>query len=134
MALTVEVHEFSADSKEEVEVATNTGDSSPHVRWGEFNFDVNGVPVTLSLYRSVGSEQFFLPFMDETSGSATYGGGRYLDLVELEDGRILVDFNYAYNPYCAYNPHWSCPIPPSENRLSVPIEAGEKTFPGAVYH
>ena len=56
---------------------------------------------------------------------------RYLDLIELSDGRTLVIFNYAYNPYCAYNPHWNCPIPPPENRLAVPIEAGEKAFPGA---
>jgi len=52
----------------------------------------------------------------------------------LGDGRTLVDFNYAYNPYCAYNPQWSCPIPPPENRLAVPIEAGEKAFAGAIGH
>jgi len=72
--------------------------------------------------------------MDGTSGEATYSSGRYLELIELGDGRTLVDFNYAYNPYCAYNPQWSCPIPPPENRLAVPIEAGEKAFAGAIGH
>jgi uncharacterized protein (DUF1684 family) len=86
------------------------------------------------VYRGLDSEEFFLPLMDGTSGSATYSGGRYLDLIELSDGGTLVDFNYAYNQYCACNPHWSCPIPPPENRLAVPIEAGEKAFLGAVGH
>ena len=93
-----------------------------------------GTPATLVECRGLDSEELFLPLMDGTSGSATYSGGRYLDLIELSDGLTLVDFNYAYNPYCAYNPHWSCPIPPPENRLAVPIEVGEKAFPGAIGH
>ncbi len=74
-----------------------------------------------------------MPFMDGTCGEATYSGGRYLDLIELGYGRTVVDCNYAYNPYCAYNPHWCCPIQPPENRLTIPIEAGETAFPGAKF-
>jgi uncharacterized protein (DUF1684 family) len=70
---------------------------------------------------------FFLPFVD-LSGVETYGAGRYLEPVERPDGRFEVDFNLAYNPYCAYNENWSCPITPAENRLRVPIRAGEMVF------
>ncbi len=75
-----------------------------------------------------------MPFRDKTNQSETYHDGRYVE-VEEENGRIVdLDFNYAYNPYCAYNFNWSCPIPPAENRLKVAIEAGEKSFPDAVDH
>ena len=71
---------------------------------------------------------FFLPFVDALAGTETYGAGRYLDPEPLGGGRVLLDFNRAYNPYCAYNEQWSCPITPRENRLAVPIRAGEKLF------
>jgi uncharacterized protein (DUF1684 family) len=132
LAFAVEINEFADEAKEVIEMATSTGDSASHVRWGEFGFEVEGAAATLVVYRGLNSEDFFLPFLDWTSGEATYSGGRYLELIELGDGRTLADFNYAYNPYCAYNPHWSCPIPPPENRLTVPIEAGEKAFPGPI--
>jgi uncharacterized protein (DUF1684 family) len=74
----------------------------------------------------------FLPFRDETSGTETYGAGRYLldtvkgaDLGE-EGGRLVLDFNLAYNPSCAYDPRWACPLAPPENRLTIPIRAGER--------
>ena len=89
---------------------------------------MNGEPVALVVYRSVGGDGYFLPFMDATTGEESYSDGRYLDLPSTDDGRLVVDFNYAYNPYCAYNPNWSCQIPPSENRLTVSITAGEKTY------
>jgi len=75
----------------------------------------------------------FLPFRDALAGRGTYGGGRYLldtvkgaDLGAAADGSLVLDFNYAYNPSCAYDPRWSCPLAPLENRLDVPIEAGER--------
>lgn len=128
------VEEFANDSKDEIQVGTSTGDTASHTRWGQLKFDVSGVPVALTVYRSAGEDDYFLPFMDATTGAESYGDGRYLDLPATGDGRLVVDFNYAYNPYCAYNPHWSCPIPPSENRLTVSINAGEKTFPDAERH
>ncbi len=70
----------------------------------------------------------FLPFVDSQAGKGTYGAGRYLDPEQLPNGKFLIDFNLAYNPYCAYNENWNCPIPPTENKLDVPIRAGEKIF------
>ena len=70
----------------------------------------------------------FLPFSDLTSGNETYGGGRYIDL-EIPKGKtITIDFNQAYNPYCAYNPKYSCPIVPAENELLTNVNAGVKKF------
>ena len=128
------VEEFPNDSKDVIQMATSTGDTAPHTRWGQLKFEVDGVPVVLTVYRSAGGDDYFLPFMDATTGDESYADGRYLDLPATGDGRLVVDFNYAYNPYCAYNPHWSCPIPPSENRLTVAINAGEKSFTDAEGH
>jgi uncharacterized protein (DUF1684 family) len=73
---------------------------------------------------------FFIPFMERTTGKASYGGGRYIDFVttDIKKGELLLDFNKAYNPYCAFKKGYSCPIPPEENRLSVSINAGEMNF------
>ena len=70
----------------------------------------------------------FIPFVDAQAGKETYGAGRYLDPEVLPDGRLVLDFNLAYNPYCAYNERYSCPIPPAENRLEAVIQAGEKSY------
>jgi len=128
------VEEFPNDAKDLIQMATSTGDTAPHIRWGQLKFDVNGDLVALVVYRSVGSDEYFLPFMDATTGEESYSDGRYLDLPSTDDGRLVVDFNYAYNPYCAYNPSWSCPIAPLENRLTVSITAGEKTYGDAEGH
>ena len=80
----------------------------------------------LTLYH--GAYGFFLPFVDSAAGIETYPSGRYLEPEPLPGDRFLVDFNLAYNPYCAYNDRWSCPITPFENRLKVPVRAGEKMF------
>ncbi len=115
------------------EMDTSTGDKRLFRRYGRFSFVVDGEEATLTIYSDPYGEDFFLPFRDATSGSETYGAGRYLDnhrpgLEPLPDGRFLVDFNYAYNPYCAYNDMYSCPLPPRENWLTVSIRAGEKKF------
>ena len=128
------VEEFPNDSKDLIQMATSTGDTAPHTRWGQLKFEVDGAPVALTAYRGADGDDYFLPFMDATTEDESYADGRYLDLPATGDGRLVVDFNYAYNPYCAYNPNWSCPIPPSENRLTVSINAGEKTFPDAEGH
>ena len=122
------VEEFPRDARDEIQLATSSGETAPHLRWGQLKFEVDGTPVVLTVYREVDGNEYFLPFTDVTTGEESYSDGRYLDLPATGDGRFLVDFNYAYNPYCAYNPHWSCPIPPAENRLPVAITAGEKTF------
>ena len=128
------VEEFPNDAKDLIQMVTSTGDTVPHIRWGQLRFYVNGEPVALVVYRSVGGDGYFLPFMDATTGEESYSHGRYLDLPSTDDGRLVVDFNYAYNPYCAYNPNWSCQIPLSENRLTVSITAGEKTYGDAEGH
>ena len=125
------VEEFPRDARDVIQIETSSGDKAPHVRWGQLKFEVAGTPVVLTVYRDVDGNENFLPFMDVTTGEESYSDGRYLDLPATGDGRLLVDFNYAYNPYCAYNPHWSCPISPAENRLPVAITAGEKTFTDA---
>ena len=122
----LEVREF--DAREVIEMQTSTGDMASYLRWGKIAFEVEGKPVELTIYKEPHGGEVFLPFADATSGIETYGSGRYLDPRDLSDGKVLVDFNYAYNPYCAYNEQWSCPLTPFENRLQVPVRAGEKSF------
>jgi hypothetical protein len=112
--------------KDEVVMQTSTGDEQTYVRYGRFRFEVDAQEAELTIYAS--PHGFFLPFVDALAGKETYGAGRYLDPEVLPGGRFLIDFNLAYNPYCAYNDRWSCPLTPFENRLSVRIEAGERLF------
>lgn len=111
----------------EITVETSDGQERTHHRAGRVGFEVNGEPVELTLY-DTGHPGYFVPFRDKTSGDSTYGAGRYLDLDANEDGTVTLDFNLAYNPSCAYDDAYSCPLPPIENWLQVPIEAGEKTY------
>lgn len=108
-----------------IEMKTTAGSTQHYRREGAVSFDVEGQRVKLYLYKSDESPDLFIPFRDATSGNETYSGGRYLEAHLNQDGTVDVDFNYAYNPYCAYNGDWSCPIPPVENWLPAPIRAGE---------
>lgn len=110
--------------KDVVTMQTNTGELRRYKRWGRVHFVVDGETASLTLFET--ENGFFVPFTDATSGAETYGAGRYLEPIEASDGRIVVDFNQAYNPYCVYSYQYSCPIPPAENRLEVAIRAGEK--------
>ena len=121
----VEVEPF--DDHEHVQMQTSTGDLQEYLKYGKFGFKVDGISAELTVYSS-GDGEAFLPFTDATSGKETYGAGRYLELEHHGENKFQVDFNLAYNPWCAYSPAYSCPIPPAENRLSVPIRAGEKNF------
>ena len=134
LRLLVEIDELPDRDQVIIEMITSTGESQLRLRWGIFTFTVEGDYAALTVYKGLDDGELFLPFADATSGHESYGAGRYLDLLPLEDGRYLMDFNYAYNPYCAYNPNWSCPVPPAENRLRLPVRAGEKTFPDALGH
>jgi uncharacterized protein (DUF1684 family) len=107
---------------------TSKGGFDAYLRAGTLHFALAGRRQTLSLYRSPEDGHWFLPFTDATSGRSTYGAGRYLDPEVLEGQPVTLDFNRAYNPYCAYNADWSCPLAPPENRLPMGIEAGEKIF------
>jgi uncharacterized protein (DUF1684 family) len=122
----LEVIPEPASQGEPVEMQTSTGDLQVYTRLGRFAFTVNGQRAELTIFQSPNG--LFLPFVDALAGEETYPAGRYLDPEPLPRGRFLVDFNLAYNPYCAYNEQWSCPLTPFENRLAVPIQAGEKMF------
>ncbi|MGP8057430.1 MAG: DUF1684 domain-containing protein [Nitrososphaerales archaeon] len=97
---------------------------------GHFELSVEGRAVRLGAYQSAEREDssIFVPFRDATSGVESYGAARYLDLEVEHDDRYAVDFNYAYNPYCAYSDAYACPLPPRENWLTVAIRAGEKKY------
>jgi uncharacterized protein (DUF1684 family) len=113
-----------------VDLVTSSGDTDRYRRAGVARFEVAGALAAITLFRSARGE-LFVPFRDATSGTETYGAGRYLEARVLGDDRAVLDFNYAYNPYCAYSPEWRCPIPPIENHLAVPIRAGERSYPDA---
>lgn len=120
--LTVTVEPFAEQKL--VPIQTTTGDTRLYRRYGEFTFTVDGQEARLTIYEA--DYGYFLPFVDANAGKETYPAGRYLEPERLGDKRFSVDFNQAYNPYCAYSPEWSCPITPVENRLKVAIRAGEK--------
>jgi uncharacterized protein (DUF1684 family) len=119
------------ESPQHLTITTTTGETRDAVNLGKLEFELFGKLYRLNAYkftdrRSEG--ELFVPFTDSTSGHETYGAGRYLDLEENETGEYVLDFNKAYNPYCAYNEEYSCPIPPRENRLSLAVTAGEKAY------
>jgi uncharacterized protein (DUF1684 family) len=120
--LTVELEAF--DDKDEIVMQTSTGDVQHYRRYGKFSFEVDRERAELVIYAA--HHGFFLPFVDSLANKETYGAGRYLEPEVLPDGRFHIDFNLAYNPYCAYNDLYSCPLTPFENRIKVPIRAGEK--------
>jgi len=110
-----------------VQMQTSTGDVQTCVKYGTFQFEVDGQPAVLTVYTSEDGGAF-VPFADATSGTETYGAGCYLELEAHGGNHFHVDFNLGYNPWCAYSPEFSRPIPPKKNRLAVPIRAGEKDF------
>ena len=119
-----------------VVLATSKGVPRNMIRFGVFEFEIGGTNQRLAAYKSVPQpghhhedESLFVPLRDATSGTETYGAARYLDIEERPTDEYVIDFNLAYNPYCAYSEDYVCPFPPRENWLSVPIRAGEKNFP-----
>jgi uncharacterized protein len=125
-ALRLEVALEKSANQETISIQTTGGQPQTYQRYGRFKFEVEGQSAELTLYSS--DDGFFLPFVDILAGKETYPAGRYIEVQQLQHGLFLVDFNLAYNPYCAYNEQWSCPLTPAENRLKVAIRAGEKIF------
>lgn len=117
-------------SKREVVDVTNTdGTSAKYMKFARASFTLDGTEHSLLILKALGfGNQYLTAFIDKTSGLSTYGGGRYLDLHIGKSDRIEIDFNKAYNPYCAYSADFLCPLPPRENFLQVSIEAGEKDY------
>ncbi|RLI36084.1 hypothetical protein DRO55_04210 [Candidatus Bathyarchaeota archaeon] len=127
-----ELHEYR--DKEKLRMVYTRGGEREFIRWGEFRLKIDGKDVILHAYKSDPKEdRLFIPFRDLTSGKETYGAGRYIDLDgevdRTPDGKWILDFNKAYNPWCAYNEAYTCPLVPIENWLRVPIYAGEKKYP-----
>ena len=131
--LTVKLHKYA--KPEPVVLATSKGIPRDMLRWGHFEFTIDGQTRRLQAYKSIPKaeehedESLFVPFRDATCGKESYPAGRYLDLPISKDDEYVLDFNLAYNPYCAYNESYVCPLPPRENWLDIRIEAGEKDFP-----
>jgi uncharacterized protein len=128
-ALRLEIKVELLPEQEPMQMQTSTGGVQSYIRFGRFKFQVDGQEAELTIYQN--EHGYFLPFVDALAGKETYPAGRYLEPEPLPGNRFLVDFNIAYNPLCAYNEMWSCPITPAENRLKVPIRAGEKLFEDA---
>ena len=125
-ALRYEVALERAPASAPEEVQTSDGSVQLLARAGTVRFSVGGRDAALIAYEQ--GNELFIPFRDATSGTDTYGAGRYVEAHPLGGERYDLDFNSAYNPYCAYNDNWSCPLPPRENWLDVAIRAGEKSF------
>ncbi|GHB58643.1 DUF1684 domain-containing protein [Persicitalea jodogahamensis] len=116
---------------------TYSGMRKQYVKYGELHFELAGKEQTLNVYQSLDlrkmpqyRDYLFVPFKDLTNAQKTYGGGRYLDfrMKDIEGDNCVLDFNKAYNPYCAYSEGYNCPIPPRENHLEAKVEAGEMNF------
>jgi uncharacterized protein (DUF1684 family) len=119
---------YTGSEPAQFQIPTSDGKLRDAERAGVFRFEAGGATHTLTGYTfaSGGSDSVFVPFLDGTSGKESYGAGRYLDLYPEEDGTYALDFNLAYHPSCVYDPRFSCPLTPAENRLPIRIEAGER--------
>ncbi len=121
--------EPSSGMEPAIEMPTSTGQQRQMRRVGLLRFTLRGQPLRLSAFVEAAASdlnRLFVPFADQTTGKETYSAGRYLDLERTATGIYSIDFNRAYQPYCAYNSAYDCPYPPPENRLAVAVKAGEK--------
>ena len=132
---------YTGDEPSNFQIPTSDGKLRPARRAGVLRFELGGAARQLTAYAfdeaghgegdrgESDGQSLFVPFLDATSGTETYGAGRYLDLEPEEDGTYTLDFNLAYHPSCVYDPKYSCPLTPAENRLPDRIEAGERLAP-----
>lgn len=127
---------FVRTKKEKVfKMKTSTSRTPMYKKYGELHFEIEGKQFKLNVYQNIElsrkpgfKDYLFLPFSDKTNGKETYIGGRYLDMRIPKSKTVIINFNKAYNPYCAYNYKYSCPIVPLENDLDIEIKAGVKRF------
>lgn len=133
------LHAYTGDEPSRFQIPTSDGKLRPAHRAGVLHFAIDGAALQLTAYTFDGvdgvdggdGESLFVPVLDGTSGTESYGAGRYLDIEPEEDGTFTLDFNLLYHPSCVYDPRFSCPLTPAENRLPLRIEAGERLPPGA---
>lgn len=118
-------------------IATHSGKQKPYKEYGTLTFLLHDSIEALHVYQNLDlvngknhNEELFIPFNDETNYTTTFAGGRYIDLTisDIQNNKVILDFNKCYNPYCAYGEGFSCPIPPSDNHLYIAIQAGEKMY------
>lgn len=123
-----------AESQTRLQMPTSTGKIRAYQRVGTLKFSLKGQPLRLTAFVEADAPvtRLFVPFADETSGEETYAAGRYMELDPTATGIYVVDFNIAYHPFCYYSAEYDCPYPPPENRLAVPIRAGERLPAGDV--
>lgn len=121
--------------KKKKSLKTSSGNLREYTIYGELVFILSEKKINIHVYQTSNKEQLkkepnrlFLPFTDNTSGEETYGGGRYIDFEITGNNMVIIDFNLAYNPYCAYTSGYSCAIPPKENHIDIAIKAGEKKY------
>jgi len=117
------------------QMKTSTDRTPLYKKYGELHFKIDGKKMNLNVYQNIDliklqdyKDYLFLPFSDLTNGKESYIGGRYIDMRIPKDHKVIIDFNKSYNPYCAYNYKYSCPIVPLENDLDIEIKAGVKKF------
>ncbi len=132
--ITIAKLEFKKNSKP-FKMETNTDRLPVYTLYAIATFKIQGFSYKLNIYQNLKlmytvefEDYLFLPFTDKTNANTTYGGGRYIDLEIPKGDTIVIDFNKAYNPYCAYKSKYSCPIPPKENHLNIEINAGVKAY------
>jgi uncharacterized protein (DUF1684 family) len=125
--------ELSPD-RSRLQIPTSTGKLRDYQRIGSLKFSLNGQRMQLTAFSEVGQRvsRLFVPFADATSGEETYAAGRYIEIDPTATGIYVVDFNGAYHPFCYYNQEYDCPFPPAENRLPIPIRAGERLHENTV--
>lgn len=128
-----------SEGEQPFELPTYSGITKTFIKYASLSFTILDKPYSLNLYRNLETiripqyrHYLFLPYKDVTNGDSTYGGGRYINIftTDIEDGKVELDFNKSYNPWCAYSDGYNCPIPPTENHLEIAIMAGEKNFGG----
>ena len=126
----LQVHYAPIKNADTVIIGTTRKTVSRYLPWATVSFTLHDTTCALTVYRGLDPwsemDLYFVMYNDPTNGETSYGGGRYLELQDVDEkgGKAVLDFNYSYNPYCAYADRYSCPIPPMENRLEVAIKAG----------
>lgn len=128
----IKAHVTKLQKKDTVTMLRTDGERDQYLKYAITTFALAGKEYQLTLYKSlrdsINKNVMFVPFTDNSNGETTYKAGRYMDIELTKPDEVTIDFNYAYNPFCAYNPRFSCPIPPAENHLDTQILAGEKYF------
>jgi uncharacterized protein len=133
----IEATVTKAENEQPFDLATSSGKTKQFIKYGYLKFTIDKKEIQLAVYQNftlinnpLYKDFLFLPFKDLSNGETTYGGGRYIDLkaTDIINGKLWIDFNKAYNPYCAFALGYNCPVPPKENHLKIKIEVGEQNF------